>query len=559
MTLAHMNQGISVYDKDGYITVWNSQYADMFGMRQNQVKTGMTLSDLLNVQKVNGNFEGDPLVYLEKIRDQVTVGEAFIDTTTMGDGRKIKTIHSPTPEGGHVSTHEDVTERERANAAVQFAADHDILTGLPNRINITRSVARALETGLPAGERFSVMLVDLDRFKAVNDTFGHATGDKLLIAAAQRMAECVRTDDVVSRLGGDEFAIYFSAGQEQEQENVIKTIAKRMLKSLARPYEIDGRSIHIGASIGAAIAPDHGRNVDSLFRAADNALYHVKANGKLSWRLFDAELAFKARNRREIEADLRNAIANDEFTLHYQPYYSVSTGFITGVESLIRWNHPVRGPVSPDVFIPIAEDTGLIREIGDWVLRKAIADGVHWPSHVKIAVNASVAQFGHGQLIATISAALEEFKLDPSRLEIEVTETVLLRDDPILLAEMGRLKEMNISIALDDFGTGYSSLKHLKMFPFDKIKIDRSFVGDMLHNPQSAAIVGSIASLARSLEMTVTAEGVETNDQMHILKLAGCTYAQGYLMSRPLPFDEVTRFIKGDTKDDRKTQFRVVT
>jgi diguanylate cyclase (GGDEF)-like protein/PAS domain S-box-containing protein len=550
MTLAHMNQGISVYDKEGRIVIWNDKYVSMYEMRLHDVQAGMKLEELLNIQKAQGSFSGSPRDLIAEIRKSVEDGQILENTTRQRSGQLIKAIHSPTPEGGHVATHEDVTEREQAQSRISHAAHHDLLTGLPNRIKIRATIADALDTCRTDSDRFSVMLIDLDRFKAVNDTFGHAIGDNLLREVAKRMRANVRQDDVVARLGGDEFAIYFAAATDQE--TMTRTIAKRLVRDLCMPYEIDGVLVNIGASIGVAIAPEHGKTCDDLFHNADIALYHVKNNGRHGFRIFDSDLEAKALERAQIEADLHQAIANEAFELYFQPYYDITEERIVGAECLIRWNHPERGFIPPDLFIPIAEDTGLIQEIGDWVIKTAIHHAVSLSEDLKIAINVSAAQFGHGRLADSIIQALFQTRLDPERIEIEVTETVLLRDDPALIAELESIKALNISVALDDFGTGYSSLKHLKTFQFDKIKIDKSFVGDMSTNDHSAAIVAAITNMARSLGITVTAEGVETKDQLKLLRAAGCTFAQGFHLARPMPSAEFKELILSGNRSDAK-------
>ena len=550
MTLTHMNQGISVYDKEGRIVIWNDKYVSMYGMKSDDVSAGKTLEELLNIQKAEGNFEGNPRALIKKIQSSIDAGVVLENTTPQRSGMLIKTIHSPTPEGGHVATHEDVTEREQANNRIFHAAHHDLLTGLPNRIMIRATIANALEVSLTDGEKFSVMLIDLDRFKAVNDTFGHAIGDELLKEVAKRMRANVRQDDVVARLGGDEFAIYFAAAKDQEATTC--TIAERLVNDLSLPYEIDGLVVNVGASIGMAVAPEHGNSCDELFRNADIALYHVKANGRQAFRLFDSELEAKFRERAQIEDELHQAIATEAFELYFQPFHDMKENRIVGAECLIRWNHAERGFIPPDFFIPIAEETGLIQEIGDWAIKNAIEQAARLPDHIKIAINVSAAQFGHGRLVDTIIHSLIQTRVDPKRIEIEVTETVLLRDDPVLITELEKIKALNLSVALDDFGTGYSSLKHLKMFQFDKIKIDKSFVNDMTTNDHSAAIVAAMTNMARSLGMAVTAEGIETREQLQLLRAAGTNFGQGYYLARPMPAAQFSELLLAPGESDEQ-------
>jgi diguanylate cyclase (GGDEF)-like protein/PAS domain S-box-containing protein len=537
ITLAHMNQGLSVFDRDGRLAIWNQRYVDLFGLDAAEVTAGVPLAQLLRRQRDDGGFTGDPDAYVAAIRAATGRGEEYRATTTRADGRVIATVHSPTPEGGWVATHDDVTDAVRAAERIAFAAHHDILTSLTNRAGLKARLRAALDAVTPNGPAFSVLLIDLDRFKAVNDTFGHATGDRLLQAVAERMRANVRPCDLVARLGGDEFAVYFAAGSDQREASVV--LATRLLAAVGAPYDIDGRQIYVGASIGVAIAPDHGATVDELMRNADSALYEVKAAGRNGMRIFDDRLALAARERRELESDLRDALALGQFELHYQPVVSVADRRIVALEALLRWRHPRRGLVQPDVFVPIAEQTGLIGPIGRWVIATACNDAARWPDDIAVAVNVSPAQLGRHDLVDVVTRELLRSRLSPRRLELEVTETVLLGNDDGVLGELHQLRSLDVRIALDDFGTGFSSLSYLRLFPFDRIKIDRSFVRDLESSTHSAAIVCAVAGLAASLGIETTAEGVETEEQARLLAAAGCTAIQGYLHGRPRPLAEI--------------------
>ncbi len=554
ITLAHMNQGISVYDPDGRIVVWNMQYIQLFGMRMDDVQEGMTLVELLQIQKQRGNFEGDVVAYVETIAAEMAVGREYEAIARMKSGRVVKSVHSPRPDGGWVSTHEDITERERAAARIAHAAQHDLLTGLRNRVGwkaaLEAAAGRAAE-----GSDFSILLVDLDRFKAVNDTFGHAVGDKLLTEVADRMNNCVRTIDVVSRLGGDEFAVL--CGPSEDARETAVSVAARLLTTVSAPYDIDGQELIVGASIGVAVAPAHGRTADELMRNADAALYQVKANGRNAFRVFDDRLAAAADDRRRLEGDLRGALARGELELHYQPVVSIADRRTVAMEALLRWRHPERGLVDPDVFIPIAEQTGLIRPIGQWALARAIRDAAGWPAHVSVAVNVSPAQLGHRDMVDLVTRELIRTRLDPRRLEIEVTETVLLGRDNLMLADLHQLRGLDVRVALDDFGTGYASMGYLRTFPFDRVKIDRSFVEGLETSRHCAAIVCAVASLARSLGIETTAEGVETEEQFALLAAAGCGNAQGWLFGRARPAAELD-FAAHPARGARKPPGRVV-
>jgi predicted signal transduction protein with EAL and GGDEF domain len=341
----------------------------------------------------------------------------------------------------------------------------------------------------------------------------------------------VRDVDLIARLGGDEFALYFAATPDQTDATIV--IATRLLAALSAPYSIDGCQLSVGASIGLAIAPEHGRDLDTLMRNADSALYEVKAAGRNAFRIFDDQLALEVRERRELENDLREALREDQLELYYQPIVSVPDRAVVGMEALLRWHHPRRGLVPPDVFVPIAEQTGQIGSIGAWIIRTACRDAATWPTGIRVAVNVSPAQLGQLDFVDTVTRELVRSQLDPARLELEVTETVLLGNDDSILGDLHQLRSLGVRIALDDFGTGYSSLSYLRLFPFDKIKIDRSFVREIEHSPHCSAIVVAVAGLARSLGISTTAEGVETEEQFTLLAAAGCATVQGYLFGQP--------------------------
>jgi diguanylate cyclase (GGDEF)-like protein/PAS domain S-box-containing protein len=430
----------------------------------------------------------------------------------------------------------DIHERKMASERITFAAHHDTLTGLANRTEMKLTLGTALETFQRTGEPFWVFVLDLDRFKAINDTFGHATGDTVLQVVAKRIRGVVRDIDVVARLGGDEFAILVQAGPDPA---FCATIARRLLEALREPYSVSGLMIHMGASIGIAKAPDHGTDAETLMRNADSALYKVKANGKNAYHFFDATLEAESRQRRALEAALRGAIARAELELHYQPIVALADRNTVGVEALLRWRHPGLGLVHPDQFIPIAEETGLIVPIGAWVILQACMDARHWPDSITVAVNVSPAQLGRAELSGAVLNALALSGLPAHRLELEVTESIFLRDDQAMLEELSRIRAMGVKLVLDDFGTGYSSLGYLRRLPFDKIKIDRSFVADIHHDRHAAAVVRAIANLAQNLGMECVAEGIETDMQAALLHDAGCQLGQGYLFSHPIGFAEL--------------------
>ena len=450
-------------------------------------------------------------------------------------------------DGYWMAMFEEVTARHTAEASAIELAMHDPLTGLPNRELFHRRVSAALAEAAQEGEAGqdeagpAVLLVDLDRFKAVNDTLGHPVGDALLRLVAKRLRSVLRSSDVVARLGGDEFALLVSPMPELVN---LAQLAKRIVDVLGRPYLIEGHLVNIGASIGVARAPRDGREHSQLQRNADLALYHAKEAGRSTWSFFEPHMDARALARRSLEIDLRKALALREFELHYQPQVDLETDSIVGFEALLRWRHPERGLVSPADFIPLAEEIGLIVPLGEWVLREACHEATRWPDGVSVAVNVSPHQFADpARLVNLVAKSLASSSLPGSRLEIEITESVLLRNEQTVLAALHRLRAMDVRVAMDDFGTGYSSLSQLHSFPFDKIKIDRSFVKDRGDTASQNAIVRAITALGASLGMATIAEGVETSDQLARIRAEGCMAVQGYLFSRPVPVEEIGHLI----------------
>ena len=433
---------------------------------------------------------------------------------------------------------EDLTEQKRAETRIAHMARHNSLTDLPNRMLLMVKIDEAMARLRQRGERFCVFLLDLDQFKSVNDSLGHSLGDVLLRTVADRLRSVVRETDVVSRLGGDEFAILQTV--EGDPREAAVALADRLLEAVTAPYELGGQHATIGTSIGIALAPDHGDDGDQLLIRADLALYRAKSEGRNGYRFFEGAMEAEVRARRAIEVDLRAAVERGEFELHYQTVVDITTQEPRAAEALVRWRHPQRGLIGPVQFITLAEETGLIVPLGEWILRQACRDAANWPSHLKVAVNLSAMQFRKGDLSAIVARTLAETGLSPDRLELEITETVLLQKDAGNLAVLHQLKDLGVSIVLDDFGTGYSSLSYLKMFPFDKIKIDRSFVEELASRADCSAIVSAVISLGRSLDIGTVAEGVETAEQVALLRAAGCREAQGYFFSRPVPVADLS-------------------
>ena len=431
----------------------------------------------------------------------------------------------------------DITARKHAEAQISYAATHDALTGLANRAALLERMNEALARMQQQGGALAVHILDLDGFKHVNDTLGHAAGDILLKDLAGRLQSSLRDTDIVARLGGDEFAIIQTEADDQREAAI--ELAVKTLELVAKPVQLEGQEVSVGTSIGIALAPANGADAAELLKKADLALYRVKAEGRNSFSFFDEDLSARAITRLQLVNDMRAALSRNEFDLHYQPLFDTRTSRPCGMEALVRWRHPVAGLLYPDSFIGIAEETGLMEPLGQWILQKACADAASWPENIKVAVNLSAGQFRTGTLFDVILCALVESGLPPERLELEITESLLLQDKESNVLVIQQLKNIGITIVLDDFGTGYASLSYLLSFPFDKIKIDKSFTQGLLTRADCMAVVASILTLARGLEIAVTAEGVETNPQFELLRAQGVDYVQGYLCGRPRPLAEL--------------------
>jgi diguanylate cyclase (GGDEF)-like protein/PAS domain S-box-containing protein len=443
-------------------------------------------------------------------------------------------------EGGPshlIGVFEDVTDRREFDKRLFHMAHHDALTGLTNRASVAQKIEEAAARQRRWGHTFTVLMLDLDRFKHINDTLGHSAGDTLLRAVANRLKSVLRETDVLSRFGGDEFVII--QGNETNQREAAGTLAARIIDIVAEPYSIEGHEVHVGATVGISLAPEHATDAENLLKMADMALYSAKSAGRGGYCFFNAEMTEAAGVRREVETELRRALQNDEMELHYQPIIDAKTSTICGAEALIRWRHPSKGLIRPDQFIPLAEETGLITKLGEWVLHTACVEAASWPADIKVAVNLSPVQFRKCNLADVVMYALAQSGLPPERLEIEITETALIENAAECLPVLRQFKSLGIGIALDDFGTGYSSLGQLTMFPFDKIKIDKSFTRNMTQRSDCAAIIAAVVNLAHSLDIATTAEGVETAEQYEILRLAGVTSLQGFLFKRPAPAAEL--------------------
>jgi diguanylate cyclase (GGDEF)-like protein/PAS domain S-box-containing protein len=440
-----------------------------------------------------------------------------------------------------LSVVDDVTERKAAEARIAHLAHYDSLTGLPNRTLFREQLEKELSF-VRRGSQLALLYLDLDHFKSINDTLGHPAGDELLKAVAQRLRGCLRESDLIARLGGDEFAIVQTQLQDPKDTEIL---AQRLREAITGvPYDLNGHQTTTDVSIGIALSPGDGTEMDELVKHADLALYGAKAEGRANYRYFEPEMNAQMKQRRGLEIDLRSALANGEFELHYQPVINLETGAIVGCEALLRWHHPERGMIPPLEFIPVAEETGLINAIGDWVLGQACIEAMNWPDHVSVAINVSPVQFRNPALALTVVNSLAASGLPSRRLELEVTESVLMQNNEATLTALYQIRDLGVRISMDDFGTGYSSLSYLRSFPFDKIKIDRSFIGDLSKGDDAVAIVHAILNLAKSLKMTTTAEGVETADQQRLLQTTGCNEMQGYLFSPPLPANKIAELLQ---------------
>ena len=542
--LAHLGQGMAVFDRHERLVVANAHYCKLWGLPPDEVRPGALLRDIVARSQAAGYFAelAAEDVYASRKRCILTRTAVTIVEEPQ-PGLVMQVQLQPLEDGGWLAITDDITAHRKAEQTAAFLARHDVLTSLPNRAmlrdRLEQDLARASR-----GQPFAVMLLDLDRFKGVNDLFGHPAGDRLLRLAGERIQACMREVDLVARLDGDEFAVVIA---EAALPDSAGRIAERITAAFAEPFELESpgddgqpssRRVTVGVSIGIAVAPGDGASADALLRHADMALHRAKAEHRGAARFFEPAMDASHLARRQAEHDLRLALERNELRVFYQPLVSLQTGAIVGFEALLRWQHPTRGLVPPIEFITLAEETGLILPIGEWVVRTACRDAAAWPPTVGIAVNLSAVQFRDPLLVHTIQAALAGSGLAAARLELEITESVLLHDSPATLAMLHALRALGVRVAMDDFGTGYSSLSYLHSFPFDKIKIDRMFICDVLDRVSSGAIVRAIAGLGASLGIATTAEGVETQEQLLRLRLDGCTEAQGYLFSRPVPVGE---------------------
>jgi diguanylate cyclase (GGDEF)-like protein len=536
VALDNMSQGLCLYDSENRLSVVNRRFCEMFKLPPESVHPGITFGEVLQLSIAAGNHPGKTIFDL-LAEPRVYAGNTYFQE--LNQRRVVAVAHQPTVDGGWVATYEDITERRQAEERIVFMARHDALTKLPNRVQLAEKIDYAV-AHLGRGHRFAVFWLDLDNFKQINDTLGHPVGDLVLCAVAERLRACVREVDMVARFGGDEFAI---VQQDFEEPDQVTILARRITDVLSTTYEIGDHRLNLGVSIGIAVAPDDGVTCDKLLKNADVALYRAKSDGRGTWRFFEPEMDARLQRRRKLELDLREALPNDEFKLFYQPIYNLKKDSLCGFEALLRWQHPTRGLVTPNEFIPITEEIGLITSVGEWVLKQACLEAKTWPAQIKIAVNVSPVQFKHGRLLQAVTEALAAAELPAERLELEITESVVLAQNKGTLTTLHALRELGVRISMDDFGTGYSSLSYLRSFPFDKIKIDQSFIRDLGTREASGPIIKAIIDICSSMGMLTTAEGVETAEQLTKLRLEGCDEVQGYLFSAPVPPWEIARLI----------------
>jgi diguanylate cyclase (GGDEF)-like protein len=530
----NMTQGLLLFDKSQHLVICNQRYLEMYGLSPDVIKPGCTFREVIGHRKATGSFTGDVDKYVARVLHDIPLRNSMVVDTS--DGRSILIVNEPLADGGWVATHEDITERRRTEERITHLAHYDVLTDLPNRALFHEQLKQELACIAP-DEQLAVYYIDIDEFKSVNDSLGHLIGDELLKSVAASLTRCVGDCGFVARLGGDEFAIVQTAVKTPDD---VTDLLNDIFNAIREPFDCFGHQLSTDASIGVALAPEHGVDLDQILKNADMAMYAAKSAGRRTYRFFEPDMDAQVKARRRLESDLRQAISGGELEVYYQPCLSLQSNEITGCEALVRWRHRERGMISPAEFIPIAEETGLINQLGEWVLSTACKAAAAWPDDIKLAVNVSPVQFKSGTLALKIMAALAASGLPANRLELEITEAVLIRDDETALAILHQLRAIGVHIALDDFGTGYSSLSYLQRFPFDKIKIDRCFVNDIAElGGGSSSIVQAVVNIAAARNITTTAEGVETEEQQRLLRALGCSEMQGYLFSPAKPTAEL--------------------
>lgn len=528
-----LNQGLSMFDADSKLVICNKTYARLYQLPEALTLPGTPFTDIYRYRDELGmvGIKDEMFSKLQAIEDLVRTQGSFKGAVELRTGQVLMIRHQPIADGGWLSMHEDITEQHRNAEALRFMARHDNLTGLINRAASLELLADA-ERGIATGDRMALFNIDLVRFKDINDTFGHAIGDDTLKAFAERLRAVFAGYGEPARLAGDEFAVL--VGPLETYDEVVD-LGNALLDSLRQPFRVGGHDVPCAASIGVAFAPTHGSTANELIHSVNLAISYAQSEMRSSLCVFEPDMDFVFRRRQMIEHGLAEAIADKTLSLAYQPLIALETGQVACCEALLRWHTPVLGTVSPTEFIPVAEETGLIRSLGDWALKTACMEAAGWPAHVRLAVNVSPVQFRGDSLVDQVSDALAESGLDPSRLELEITESLFLADDEHNLAVLHRLRALGVRFSLDDFGTGYSSLAYMLRFPFDKVKIDRSIVTTIAERQETALMVTAITDLCRGLQMHTVAEGVETEEQLNEIRAHGCNEVQGYVFSPPLP------------------------
>jgi diguanylate cyclase (GGDEF)-like protein/PAS domain S-box-containing protein len=549
--LNNMPHGLCMFDGEGRLVVANRRLSQLLGVAGDLTHQDLTVWELLyecvRVELISEYTAERVAVQFEAHQADRKTGNIIVDAV---DGRNFSLTFQPMDKGGSVLLIEDITERKSAEAKISHMARYDALTGLPNRTYFRDQIDKALGPVRHAGKSCAVLFIDLDQFKQVNDTLGHPCGDQLLCAVADRLRKIVRDTDVVARFGGDEFVVFQSPTNHPKE---AASLAKNIVKWLEEPYDIEGHHVVVGASVGIAITPHEPISADHLLKNADMALYRAKSDGRGTWRFFEPDMAAQAQARRSLELDLRMALNNNAFKVFYQPLVNLKTRRVTTCEALLRWPHPERGMIPPAEFIPIAEEMGLILDIGRWVLKQACVEGTQWPNNVRVAVNLSPMQFRRGDVVADVREALNLSGLEPSRLEIEITESVLLQDTPLTRASLQQLHELGVRLSLDDFGTGYSSLSYLHSFPLQKVKIDRSFLEGLGSSDRPVTLLHGVARLSAELGMSVVVEGIETEEQLALVSAEpGIEEAQGYLFSPPIPGRQVRKLLRATSAEVRR-------
>ena len=540
--LGNMPMGLCMFDQEQRLLVCNDRYLDMYGLSRDLAKPGTPFRAIIEARITNGLYVGEkPEDYLNERLAAAREMERNFKVQEMSDGRSIAICHEPMPQGGWVATHEDITQLRRIEERMQHMARHDALTDLPNRVLLREHIQKVLERNAGGESALVVLLFDIDRFKEVNDACGPSVGDALLQAIAQRLKRRLKGVEMLARVGGDEFVVLQSA---EKPATAAAALVRKIQNALSTSFDLDDHQIVVSTSIGISIGPGDGSDADQLLKNADLALNRAKLDAPGSARFFEREMDQSMQARRKLERDLRAALHAGEFELYYQPQLNLERDEISGFEALLRWNHPERGLVSPADFIPLAEETGLIVPIGEWTLRQACAEAAKWPKGLKVAVNLSPAQFRSGNVRQAVISALGASQLMPQRLELEVTESLLLQESEGVAETLEKLHDIGVGFALDDFGTGYSSLSYLNRYHFDKIKIDQIFIKELAEQPRSSlAILRSIVALSTSLGIATTAEGVETKEQLERVQKEGCTEVQGYYISPPRPAADIPEML----------------